>query len=69
MTKYYRFMTSDWIQRNAEFECNINKAETNEKQLSITTDARDYERIFRLHLLGNKDDLYQHPINYRAISQ
>ena len=62
MTKYYRFMTSDWIQKNAEFECNINKAETNEKQLSITTDARDYERIFRLHLLGNKDDL---PTSYQ----
>ena len=54
-TYYHRFMTSDWIQKNAQFDCNINKAETNEKQLSITTDARDYERVFHVGLVKNAD--------------
>ena len=54
-TFYHRFMTSDWIQKNAKFECNINMAETNEKQLSITTDARNYERVFHVDLVKNAD--------------
>ena len=52
---YHRFMTSNWIQKNAQFDCNINKAETNETQLSITTDARDYERVFHVDLVKNAD--------------
>jgi len=52
-TYYHKFMTSKWIQNNAQFDCNINRAETNETQLSITTDARDYERVFHVDLVKN----------------
>ena len=52
-TYYHRFMTSEWLQKNAQFDCNIDPTQTNETQLAITADVRKFERVLHVDLVNN----------------
>lgn len=49
--RYYRLMTSDWLQKNATFSVSIDKEKTNQSQLAFSPDSSRFERLFRVQLI------------------
>ena len=46
---YHRFMTPNWLDKNAEFNCK--REVVDDVRLTIGTDGRKYENIFKLSLI------------------
>ena len=53
-------MTSEWLQANAKFNVSINTDQTNQNVLTLSRDAQNFEKLFKVKLIDpgvlNSDD-------------